>query len=124
MPDWTPNWTDVAFDHAAAAAAAEQCDAMALRLREAAAERDRLAVTARDEWTGRYRRDFDAAYAALRDDGTRIEADLRALAAAIRSASTAAAAEQRARVASRQQWNREQAAEEARGPAPLGPGPR
>lgn len=112
MPDWTPNWSDVNFDHAAADRAATECDAVATRLRDSVGERQRLATTARDQWAGRYRDDFDTAFAARIGDSGRLEADLRALARRIREAAAAAGAEQARREGDRTRWRSEQRAED------------
>lgn len=113
MPTWQPVWTDVTFDHVAAASAADQCEAMAARLRDGISERNRLAAVARDEWTGPYRDEFDTELAALTSGTVDTESRLRALAAAIRRAAAEGTAEQAVRLADRARWSQEKAAEDA-----------
>jgi len=112
MPDWTPNWSDVNFDYAVAKRAAAECDAVAIKLRDSIGERERLATTARNEWAGRYRDDFDVTFAALIEDSERLEADLRAFARRIREAAAAARAEQARRETDRARWRSEKRAED------------
>lgn len=112
MPDWTPNWSDVTFDYARAVRAAAECEAAAARLRDSIGVRERFATNARDEWEGRYRDEFDIAFAALIEDSERLEADLRALARRIREAAAAAQAEQARREADRARWRIEKRAED------------
>lgn len=104
MPDWTPNWGDVSFNHAGAERAAAECDVTAAKLRDSIGVRERLATAARLEWAGRYRDGFDRAFAALIEQSERLEADLRALARRIRDAAAAAHAEQSRREADRARW--------------------
>ena len=112
MPTWQPDWTDVTFDQAAASAAADECDAMAMRLRDAAAERHDLSIAARDGWRGRHREDFDQTVGHLSAQSDRLEQQLRRLAVAIRAAAAQARVEQAGREAQRHRWHQERAAEQ------------
>lgn len=121
MPSWTPNWSDVRFDHAAAARAADECERAATILRDRTADRMAEADRAREEWEGRYRRDFDQALVGIRSEADALEGALRGLAADIRLAADRARAEQSRREAERDRWTREKAAEDAAAPpVPVG----
>lgn len=113
MPSWSPNWADVRFDHAAAAAAAAECRRVAALVVRAASDRARAADHARIEWSGPYRRDFDVAQADLAGRSDDLAQRLRRLAAAIEAAAEAARREQAAREAARAEWYRQLAAEQA-----------
>lgn len=117
MPDWQPNWQDVAFDHARAAAAADACDraAASLVLTVDRLATVRTAATRTADWTGRYAEDFDTEAAAAGGDAGTTRTALADLARQIRAAGVAATAEQGAREASRARWRVEAAAEAAAG---------
>jgi uncharacterized protein YukE len=111
MPDWQPDWSDVRFDHAAAEAAAAECDRTAAVIGDQRACRAELARLAGARWRGRNRDDFDAAAARLDGDAAALAATLTSLAARIRQAADQARAEQARREAQRASWHREQARE-------------
>jgi hypothetical protein len=114
VPDWTPNWDDVAFDHGAAATAAAACRAAAI---DADGVLDGLVLQRRpvtEDWTGRYRDDFAGEEGVVRTELARARAELVRLATAIEGASEAAGVEQRRRVAARERWREEVRAEHAR----------
>lgn len=108
-----PVLPDIPFDHAAATAAADECDSMAALLRDTVAQRTRAADRARYQWEGRQRREFDVAVSTLRERSDSLEAELRRLAGQIRASAAAAAAEQARRDMGREQSEREHALEAA-----------
>ena len=55
MPNWSPNWTDVRWDHAAANAAITALNQAAAALESGNTERIRQARTAVEEWSGPHR---------------------------------------------------------------------
>lgn len=114
MPGWQPSWHDVAFDHAAAADAAEQCRETARRIDEvlAALGAARPAVTA--SWAGRLVGEFEAEESAVAGDLELVRAEALALAASIDAAADDARAEQRRREADRDRWHEEKAAADRR----------
>jgi hypothetical protein len=120
VPDWQPNWSDVAFDHGAATTAAAECRASARALDTALGGLDGLPAT--DHWVGQYEDDWSADQAPTRTDLGGTRDDLRALARAIDQAAADARAEQTHREQERARW-REEAREEAEEtPVPTGPG--
>jgi hypothetical protein len=104
VPDWQPEWSDVVFDHAFAAAAADRCDAMAVRLAAIRSDLDRHAATAGVDWRGPARDDFERLRVRRRQHSQRLEVALRSWAAEARRASVTARAEQAARETTRQLW--------------------
>ncbi len=121
MPDWQPDWSDVAFDHAAATTAVTECRSSARSIDTALAGLAGLPAT--DHWVGRYEDDWSADQGPTRTDLTGTAADLRALARAIEQAAADARAEQAHREAERERWREEARteAEEAARPTPTGP---
>lgn len=122
MPDWQPDWNDVAFDHGAATTAAEECRSCARALDTALAGLSGLPAT--DHWVGAYEEDWSADQGPTRTDLGGTRDDLRALARAIDRAAADARAEQAHRRAERERWWEEARAEaeEADTPVPTGPG--
>ncbi len=59
MPNWSPIWSDVVFDHAAAQAFADACRRTAQELDRIRATRDSLAQATVIDWEGRHRERFD-----------------------------------------------------------------
>lgn len=123
MPDWQPNWEDVAFDHAAAQAAISQCklSAGALDTGFTGFAQAVTALRTNGAWTGAYQSDYDGAQGRLGTDAGHTAGDLRTLASAIEAAAGKAKAEQTRREQDRARWRREKAAEdEARRNRPRG----
>ena len=120
MPDWQPEWSDVAFDHAAASTAAEECRASARALDAALAGLSGLPAT--DHWVGRFKDDWSADQNPTRTDLGGTRDDLRALARAIEQAAADARAEQTRREDERERWWEEAREENADEPVPTGPG--
>ncbi|HVM00795.1 MAG TPA: hypothetical protein VM324_16010 [Egibacteraceae bacterium] len=102
------------FDHAAAQAAAAQCQAVANRLVSARSRRGQLARLAAERWEGRYGEEFDREDAAVDTRTERLVVALRNLAGATGDAARAARAEQDRREAERARWHREKAAADQR----------
>ncbi len=113
MPTWTPNWTDVRFDQAAAEHAAAECERVARVVRDAAGRRSSMARSAMVDADGPWRDALIQGATQVQARSEAIEARLRALAAALRDASTRARADQRTRVVDRDQWTDEAKAEAA-----------
>ena len=114
MPGWQPNWTDVRFDHGAAAQAIVELEATARVLVETGGDLARSADIAQQEWRGRYRQRFDDERAALERERESLIGGLRADADRIRQAAEAATYEQRRREDDRGRWRTEDSAERAR----------
>jgi uncharacterized protein YukE len=113
MPDWQPNWSDVAFDHAAVAAGAEDCRAAALAIEAAVDAHARAADVARTDFSGRARQEFDAGGDRFARDAARLVAELRATAAALEGAADDARTEQARRERERERWRAERDRERA-----------
>lgn len=116
MPDWQPDWTDVAFDHAAATTAVEQCRASARAVDGALGGLAGLPAT--DHWVGRYKDDWSDDQGPTRTDLQGTAADLRSLATAIEQAAAGARAEQTRREQDRDRWWDEVRAENEESTAP------
>ncbi len=121
MPSWTPNREDVRFDAALAAVAATECDEMAALLSTMASGMVGPASSARRDWTGRTRGDFEEGTGRIADEQRTTSSALTGLAEAIRAAAIAASAAQDSRVAQRARWQAEVDAERAASP-PCRPG--
>lgn len=106
-PTWQPDWTDVRFDHAAAAEAARACRRAARRLTELAVERTGLDGAATLEWRGRYRGDFDHVRGVHQRWTARLVDDLRAQADRLEAAADTARSLQRQREEERARWREE-----------------
>lgn len=107
MPNWSPNWTDVRFDEAAAEQAAAACERAARLVREITARRAVMAAFAllgsQGPWQDQLHRRLRSIYGRSEE----MESRLRAVAAALRDASARAHGEQASRVAERQRWQDE-----------------
>lgn len=116
MPNWQPDWTDVQFDHGAAAAYAAACDDAAAGLHRWIAGREAAARQAVRDWEGPHRVSFDHQLAGLHEEARAAAITLLDQARQIEEASVAASREQLRRLDNRQRWLREQAqeAEQAR----------
>jgi len=107
VPDWSPDWSDVRFDHAAAESAAAACERAARVLADAA--RTNAAVVhaavagAQGPRVERLIHRFDR----LQDQAHTAEAHLRRAATELRAASDRARADQVARLDARQRWRAE-----------------
>lgn len=119
MPDWTPNWSDVAFDQATARTAVEACRTAARVTGSSTATAGGARTPAVEDWSGVHRDDFDAEGPVVISELEDVRADLIALATAIEEGAGRAAAEQLRRERDRERWREEAAAEEPDGP----PGP-
>jgi len=125
VPDWTPDWTDVDFDHAAARAAADACRRAAGVADASATSTGAARGSAVEDWTGVHRDDFDIEEPVVLDELTDTRTELLTLATAIEDGATAATTEQAHRESERDRWWRELAAEQeadAPAPAPTGGG--
>jgi hypothetical protein len=119
VPSWSPNWTDVRFDHQAAQAAADACERAASVVRDTTGHGQLLAAGARREGAGAWRLPFDETLATLAARAEEAESRLRQVAQQLRESSRSAHAEQAARLESRHRWMLEAAAE----PPAIGPSP-
>lgn len=111
MPTWSPNWTDVRFDRAAAERAASECERAARIVRHTADRREALATSALADGRGPWRDQLKRQGAELHGRAADLEVRLRALATSLRVASARAQTEQSNRLAARQQWKAEAKAE-------------
>lgn len=109
VPDWQPNWDDVAFDHAKAQAAVDECNLTAGALLTVLEGLDLAHASLRTDssWQGVYRDDFDTEQPLVRADAEAARSALKVLAGDIAQAMTDAAAEQARRVADRVRWQAE-----------------
>lgn len=107
-----PNWLNVEFDHALAAAAAGECRATAIVLDEAVGEMAAKRHLATSDWTGDHKDSFTESEAARRGGVGDTAGGLRSLASAIDNAAHDALDEQARRVAERERWQQEWAAEQ------------
>lgn len=112
MPNWTPNWDNVRWDHSAAAEAARAFDDTAIFLEESAYRRRQVADEARAEWRGRYRDEFDVDLDTILRRAAELAAEFRAKATEIRRADQRSQEEQRRRELERERWRREKEQEE------------
>ena len=113
-PTWQPNWTDVHFDAGLAQAAISTLNQVADQLQATTAERRSLADTARRDWQGRYRHDFDERFEAGAQTADHLVADLRAAAQGVGAAMAHAAQAEQQRLADRQRWLQQQADNKAK----------
>ena len=119
MPTWSPNWTDVRFDHQAVHAAADACERAAWVVRDTTWHGQLLAAGARSDGAGAWRRPFDETVATVAARAEEVESRLRQAAQQLRESSRSAHAEQAARLESRRRWMLEAAAE----PPTIAPSP-
>lgn len=104
MPNWQPNWNNVAWNWGAADAACDALRRAADRLEKTAHERLSAASCAQREWRGRYREQFDEQLAAMVAEARRLADECRQAAARVARASQAARDEQNRREADRRRW--------------------
>ena len=114
MPDWQPNWEDVAFDHGRAAEAAAACREAARTVDHVRSGMATAAPGALADWRGELATDFGEEEPVVRSDLGQVEEDLEALAKRIETAAVEARAEQRRREDSSERWRDEKQQEEAR----------
>jgi hypothetical protein len=122
MPDWSPNWTDVRWDHAAANAAITALNQAATALESGNTERIRQARIAVDQWSGPHRVTFDEYLNKVLKEGGDLAAAYRKAATDIANASRQATDEQNRRVRERERWQdeRDEELREQRKNAPPG----
>src|SRR5512145_2595092 len=109
-----PNWQDVQWDHANAAAkslrdAADELD-------RSAGDRSRAAQPAQQEWRGQHRTTFDNDLAAILGNSQQIAKDYRDAAQRIDSASDKATTEQQRRERERSEYREQQRQQRQGGP--------
>jgi hypothetical protein len=107
MPNWSPNWTDVRWDHAAANAAITALNQAAAALESGNTERIRQARLAVEEWSGPHRVTFDEYLTKVLKEGGDLATAYRKAAQDIANASLKATEEQNRRVRERQRWEDE-----------------
>jgi hypothetical protein len=107
MPNWSPNWTDVRWDHAAANAAVAALNQAAGALESGNTERIRQAKAAVEEWLGPHRLTFDDYLTRVLKEGGDLAVAYRQSAQAIANASRQATDEQNQRLRDRQRWETE-----------------
>jgi hypothetical protein len=114
MPDWTPEWEDVEFDHAAAAEAAGACRRSATRVRSQWNDIVAPAVApAQQDWTGRLAQEFTTDVWTIGGELLTVATQLDNLATQIETASAEARAEQLLRIEARSLWRAQRAQEDA-----------
>lgn len=113
MPSWTPDWTNVQFDHAKAQRAADELRRCATMLDDQTDHRVRLARIAQNEWRGRSRERFDDELARITTRAAWLVASLRALAADIERSADIARVDQHRRERDRARWHEERRRERA-----------
>lgn len=104
MPNWQPIWEDVSFDYVAAEDAIAECQSCARYLDERSLVLGPSIQSAREQWRGRFRDEFDDEIADLEREASAAAADLRSAAVHIQHDIDEARDEQRRREAMRQQW--------------------
>lgn len=109
-----PNYTDVVWDHGAAANAAAALNRAAYEVEQAAADGMAVSQLARVAWFGSHRANFDLRREYLVSQSRALAADCRTAAAAIMAADQRAREEQARREREREEWEREQEEEERR----------
>lgn len=114
MPDWQPNWEDVAFNHGLASEAAAMCRAAAATVDATRSGMAAAAPKTTADWTGRLAEDFGEEEPAAGDELERVKDDLARLAEQIERAASEAGAEQRRREGDRERWNAEKQQEDER----------
>ena len=107
MPSWSPNWSDVRFDHAAAASAIAELRRAARVVDDANERRSALARRAVHRWEGPHRRSFDSDVRRLQSEGGDLADAMRREAGRIADAAHAARVEQARREEDRRRWHRE-----------------
>jgi hypothetical protein len=107
MPNWSPNWTDVRWDHAAANAAITALNQAATALESGNTERIKQARIAVEEWSGPHRLTFDEYLKKVLKEGGDLATAYRKAAQDIANASLKATEEQNRRVRERQRWEDE-----------------
>src|SRR5881397_1573011 len=100
-PPWQPNWSNVHFDPALAQNAISSLLNTAAEVDAVSRERVRLADTAREQWQGRYRKEFDDRFGATTRTAAQLAADLRQAAANLQQAGMQAQQDQQARMYAR-----------------------
>jgi hypothetical protein len=113
MPGWSPDWSDIRFDHAAAATAAAACRAAARRVDAVTDAHVRAFDTARTDWTGRAEQHLGARADELTRTGGELIQRLDAAARAIEDAASEAEQRQAHREAERERWREERRLEQA-----------
>lgn len=112
MPNWSPDWNNVKWDHGAAVSAARALDEAANQLEEATWRRRQLAEVACEDWRGRYRNEFDADLEGIVHRANQMVSEFRAKANEIRGADQRARDEQNHREEERRRWKREKEEED------------
>jgi hypothetical protein len=107
MPNWSPNWNDVRWDHAAANAAIAALNQAATALETGNIDRVKNANTAVKEWAGPHRKTFDEYIQRVLKEGGDLATAYRRAATDIANASRLATEEQNRRIRERQRWEDE-----------------
>jgi uncharacterized protein YukE len=113
VPNWTPEWADVQFDHAAAHEYAATCRRTSAEVRRIAFARHKLAEHAVVDWEGPHRVTFDHDTALWSNAAEDVAMHLDAIAAKVDTAAATAHQMQSAREQARQRWFAEDATERA-----------
>jgi uncharacterized protein YukE len=112
VPTWSPDWSDVQFDHHAARSYAEACRRTGNELTRIRTQRDGLARSAIIGWEGSARERFDAEIAGWDRQAEALSSQLIATASHVEAASAEARQAQARREELRQRWTAEQRAEQ------------
>lgn len=114
MPSWQPNWNNVNWNYGAANDAVNELRRAADLLEESVSRRSRAADTARQEWRGRYRDEFDRDLDEMLRRARELADQMRNKAREIDNASQRAREEQRYRERERTRWENEKREEQRR----------
>ena len=124
-PTWSPNWSDVVFDHAKAEALITALRAVSRAMDTATSQRVTRATSPAamqgpvapghslpgrgilDTWTGTHRTAWETEYNARRTEAVALDQRITQMITALSTASTNATTEQASRVTQRRQWNAE-----------------
>jgi len=107
VPDWSPDWSDVRFDHATAESAAAACERAARVLADAARTNAAVVHAAVAGAQGPRVERVSRRFGRLQDQAHTAEAHLRRAATELRAASERARADQVARLDARRRWQAE-----------------
>jgi uncharacterized protein YukE len=111
MPTWSPNWSDVVFDHQSAHDYAEACRRTGSELTRIRGQRELLARSAVIEWEGANRTRFDHEITRWDRQAESLANQLVTTARQVEAAAAEAQQTQAHRELLRQQWLDEDAAE-------------